>query len=164
MIVALTVVGWLRSYFSAAHLLDTTSKQEPSITLCANKLQSADSIREALTHELIHAYDHCAARRDLTRCDELACSEIRAAREAECRDGFYNALGDLLCKGVLKADAHDAEQPNPVCAKLKTACASHYATLSVRAVFPSEGKQCVAKAMRTCFADLAPEPGDSHRT
>ena len=37
-------------------------------------------INHALTHELVHAYDHCRGKNlDWTNCQHHACSEIRAA-------------------------------------------------------------------------------------
>lgn len=39
-----------------------------------------EEINHALTHELVHAYDHCRAKNlDWTNCQHHACSEIRAA-------------------------------------------------------------------------------------
>ena len=58
------------------------------IVLCCDRL-STGQIEEVLIHELIHAYDYSKDRCDFSTCTGLAYSEIRAAREAECRDGFY---------------------------------------------------------------------------
>ena len=56
-----------------------------SIVLCHNRIQSdRDEIEEILTHELIHLYDVQTLQLDLTDCETVAYSEIRAAREAEC--------------------------------------------------------------------------------
>lgn len=89
--------SFARAYFSAPHLEDTASAERPLVTLCANRLRDGAEVREALTHELVHAFDHCVARRDLTRAESLACSEVRAAREAECRDNFGGGPREL-CK------------------------------------------------------------------
>lgn len=43
-------------------------------------LDAQEEIDHALTHELVHAYDHCRAKNiDWTDCRHHACSEIRAA-------------------------------------------------------------------------------------
>ena len=50
------------------------------IVICHNHLGSQMEIDQALTHELIHAYDHCRAKNmDWSDCRQHACSEIRAA-------------------------------------------------------------------------------------
>ena len=54
------------------------------VTLCSNRLSSPEDIEEVLVHELIHAVDHRVQDADLSQAKHLACSEIRAAREAEC--------------------------------------------------------------------------------
>jgi inner membrane protease ATP23 len=39
-----------------------------------------------LTHELVHAYDHCRAYVDWTNCVHHACSEVRAANlSGDCK-------------------------------------------------------------------------------
>jgi hypothetical protein len=50
------------------------------VVICHNHLSRQEEIEHALTHELIHAYDHCRASNiDWTNCQHHACSEIRAA-------------------------------------------------------------------------------------
>jgi Peptidase M76 family len=43
-----------------------------------------EEMDEIVTHELIHIYDVRTLKLDLLQCSDLAYSEIRAAREAEC--------------------------------------------------------------------------------
>ena len=57
------------------------------MVLCTNRLKK-DHLEEALTHELVHAYDFSNDRADFGYCDGLAYAEIRAARYAECRGPF----------------------------------------------------------------------------
>ena len=39
-----------------------------------------------LTHELVHAYDHCRAYVDWSNCVHHACSEVRAANlSGDCK-------------------------------------------------------------------------------
>lgn len=48
------------------------------VVICHNHLSSQEEVSHALTHELIHAYDHCRSR-DLnwSNCEHHACSEAR---------------------------------------------------------------------------------------
>jgi inner membrane protease ATP23 len=54
------------------------------IVICSNVCKSPEKVEEILTHELIHMYDICTAKLDLTCDDHLACTEIRAANLAHC--------------------------------------------------------------------------------
>lgn len=54
------------------------------IVLCSNRLASQREIEEVLVHELVHIYDVHVRQMDLRDCKQLAYSEVRAAREAEC--------------------------------------------------------------------------------
>ncbi|XP_065842075.1 mitochondrial inner membrane protease ATP23 homolog [Oscarella lobularis] len=49
------------------------------VVLCENTVYSQGSMEDTLTHELIHAYDHCRAKIDWDNLKHLACTEIRAA-------------------------------------------------------------------------------------
>lgn len=56
-----------------------------NITICSNFVSSAREVNEVTHHELVHAYDYCVKNvTDFRDCDQLACSEIRAASVAEC--------------------------------------------------------------------------------
>jgi len=66
------------------------------IVICANRFKptsysngSSDTeirntVREIITHELVHAYDYKLQICDFSTCEGLAHTEIKAAREAEC--------------------------------------------------------------------------------
>lgn len=54
------------------------------VVLCTNRLYTREDIEATVTHELVHIYDIEKKKLDLTKCDNLAYSEVRAAREAEC--------------------------------------------------------------------------------
>jgi hypothetical protein len=56
--------------------------------LCCNRLKESE-IEEVIIHELIHAFDYSKNRCDFSTCQGLAYSEVRAAREAECAEGFF---------------------------------------------------------------------------
>ena len=54
--------------------------QSPPRSRSRSASPQQDEISHALTHELVHAYDHCRAKNlDWTDCQHHACSEIRAA-------------------------------------------------------------------------------------
>merc|ERR1719272_446361 len=49
------------------------------VVLCQNMIRSEREMTDVLTHELIHAYDHCRGKVDFNNPRHLACTEIRAA-------------------------------------------------------------------------------------
>jgi hypothetical protein len=61
-----------------------------SIVLCSNRLalDSTEEMEQVLVHELLHVYDVRVNRLDLRDCENLAYSEVRAAREAECANAW----------------------------------------------------------------------------
>jgi hypothetical protein len=111
-----------------------------SIVLCSNRLHelsgnvrsqaAADEIEETIVHELIHVHDVKTVGLDLTNCDQLAYSEVRAAREAECRS-FSWAMPQAYC----------------VRQKARTATSN---------MFPMEGRECVERVLQRALADRRP--------
>lgn len=97
------------------------------IVLCTNRLQPQD-IEEVLIHESVHAYDLFRNRCDFNSCDGLAYSEVRAARDAECRDSFF---------------------------LFRDSCIKKAATRSTANLF-SNAEQCVEKVFVEAMKDLAP--------
>lgn len=58
---------WTCRLFKAAHLDDEEEEHgTPEIILCANHLETKNEVAEVLIHEMVHAYDHCVARKDLS--------------------------------------------------------------------------------------------------
>lgn len=110
-----------------AVLIDSTPLH---IVLCTNRLRS-DEISEALIHESVHAYDHALKRYDFSTCEGLACTEVRAAREAECNRFF------------------------PI-DWLKQQCVRYHAVRSTRNLFPNEALKCVDKVQSEAMKDLTP--------
>ena len=54
------------------------------VTVCHNNIGSQAELESTLTHELIHAYDHCRARgMDFKNCEHHACTEVRRARTSQ---------------------------------------------------------------------------------
>ena len=58
------------------------------IILCQDRIRNERELIEAFVHELTHAYDSTINNLDLSKCKDLACSEIRAAMNAECLNSW----------------------------------------------------------------------------
>lgn len=107
--------------------------QPLSVVLCHNRIAShRHEIEEILTHELVHLYDVQTMQLDLQDCENLAYSEVRAAKAAECR--------------------HSWKQLQPYCVKQKAICATNN-------LFPTEGRKCIQRVFDTAFADNRPFDG-----
>ena len=101
-----------------------------SIVLCSNRTSSQQEIEEVLVHELIHLYDVHSRRMDLRDCRQLAYSEVRSAREAECHGCLNNFFAGI--------------------------CARDKATVATRNMFADEARSCVAQVFDDAFKDMAP--------
>jgi len=100
-----------------------------SMVLCANRLSTADEIEEVLVHELIHIYDVKFRGIDLRECTELAYSEIKAAREAEC-----------------------FKTPS----LFRNLCIKNKAITATNNMFPNKGKHCVNRMFDRAMKDIHP--------
>ena len=100
------------------------------IVLCTNRLKSED-FKEALTHELVHAYDYLNKKCDFQSCEGLAYTEIRAAREAECDKYFPFDF-------------------------LKERCIRDHAKASTANLHSDNANQCVNKVYEKAVRDLQP--------
>lgn len=101
-----------------------------SIVLCANRLRTQEEVEEVLIHELVHVYDVRVRNMDLRDCRELAHSEVRAAREAECHD---------------------------TASLFKDYCVRRKATLATQNMFPGkQGSDCVCDVFDKALRDLEP--------
>ena len=117
-------------------------KKKVGIVVCENFLVDRTRAEELLTHELIHAFDHCRAEVDWSNCEHHACSEIRAASlSGDCR------FGNEIRRGNFGFAKHHQE------------CTKRRAALSV-AVNPNcdaqKAKEAIEKVFEKCFADTAP--------
>lgn len=117
---------------------------ELGILLCQNKLYSRNHAEDTLTHEMVHAYDHCRFQVDWGNLRHHACSEIRASSlSGECRmmnqmvkNGFWKfSKGHQDC---VRRRAALSVRGNPACPDEKTA------DIIVNQVFES------------CFGDTRP--------
>jgi hypothetical protein len=89
-----------------------------------DKLKDEEDLRKLLLHELTHAIDVGKHGMDLSRSGYLACSEGRAAAQAECVDSM------------------------PL---LRRRCVRLMATQSTQLVFPEEGKTAVEAVLSECM-------------
>jgi hypothetical protein len=97
------------------------------VTLLYDRMRSRADVETLLAHELTHARDSLVSGLDLGACGGLACSEVRAARAAECADR-WDVLG------------------------ARRRCAREVATTSARMAFgAADGPQCVAAVFDVCF-------------
>lgn len=114
------------------------------VVVCSNHVTAQEEINHALTHELIHAYDHCrAADLDWRNCEHHACSEVRAASlSGDCHFKQELFRGNVGIRGqhqnCVRRRAELSVSMNPHC-KL-----------------PGMAKHAVDKAFEQCFADTAP--------
>eukprot|EP00803_Ostreobium_quekettii_P005398 evm.model.scf_280EXC.2 EVM.evm.TU.scf_280EXC.2 scf_280EXC:5411-7835(-) len=119
------------------------SEQKGGVVVCHNYLGDQPDIDRALTHELIHAYDHCrAANIEWEDCNHHACSEIRAAAlSGDCNWSQELLRGNWRLKGQFQA------------------CVKRRAGLSV-AMNPNcskeQAKEAVDAMFDRCFQDTAP--------
>jgi len=103
------------------------------LTICSNRVLSQEDVEESLRHELVHAFDYTRRRYDLTTCEGLAASEVRAARESECSAD----------KGFMLP-------------YMRERCIQTKAAIATSNIFPSTGSQCVAAVLKIALADTAP--------
>jgi hypothetical protein len=110
--------------------------QPLSVVLCHNRIASnKQEVEEILTHELVHLFDVQTLQLDLKDCENLAYSEVRAAKAAECRDSW--------------------KQLQPYCVKQKAISATNN-------LFPKEGRSCINRVFQTAFADNRPFDGNTN--
>jgi len=117
------------------------------VVLCSDNVErfrlSADHVKRAVLHELIHAYDECRAVVEPTNCEHVACTEVRAA--------------------LLSGDcdwANEVQRRNLGFKGQGAACARRRAELSVAShaacAEPDAAKRAVAAVFERCYADTAP--------
>ena len=129
-----------------------------SIILCHNRIHSnIDEIQEILTHELIHLYDVQTLQLDLSDCETVAYSEVRAAREAECTDL------DAILQSSTSSTSTSKNFVQELTSTLeqhvyKPYCVRSIALGATRNMFPSEGTRCLNKVWETAYHDHRPFP------
>jgi hypothetical protein len=143
------------------------SNPPPEITLCSNRLHGAKEVEEALVHELIHAYDFTARRMDLTQGKILGCSEVRAAREAECHGDrqpfFCRRLQEAAPSSGNESDKLQLDWLGRFCAWNSRRCARVTAIGATESIFPPrEAQKFVDETFEDCYADCSPFKPTTH--
>ncbi|XP_078676477.1 mitochondrial inner membrane protease ATP23 homolog [Branchiostoma floridae x Branchiostoma belcheri] len=118
--------------------------QANQVVLCQNIISSQGMMNRVLTHELIHAFDHCRGKVDwYNNLQHVACSEIRAANlSGDCH--FSGELRRFQLKGVKKHHQTCVWQRAKESVKVVRNCTDEEASRAVDSVWDS------------CFNDLAP--------
>jgi inner membrane protease ATP23 len=116
------------------------------ITLCENRIRDADDVKATMTHELVHAYDHCRANIDFNDCAQLACTEIRATNlSGDC--SFSNERKRFGTLTALSSGIYDHHK----------ACVRRRATLCVKSNPRCGAPQAaVDKVFDRCYNDTEP--------
>lgn len=99
------------------------------IVLCTNRLSlmNSEALESALVHELIHIYDLRRRHMDFSDCHQLAYTEVRAAREGECRAAWWPA-----------------------------SCVKERALTSTNIMFGEAGRACIRAVFDTAMQDTMP--------
>ncbi|XP_058481893.1 mitochondrial inner membrane protease ATP23 homolog [Solea solea] len=119
---------------------DATSSQ---IVLCQNNIHQQSHMNRVVTHELIHAFDHCRAHVDwFNNLRHLACSEIRAA----------NLSGDCSFSTEVARLNFGLKKHHQECVRDRAL----RSILAVRKVNREEAEKIVDDVFDTCFNDHAP--------
>ncbi|KAK6314804.1 hypothetical protein J4Q44_G00143330 [Coregonus suidteri] len=119
---------------------DATSSQ---IVLCQNNIHQQSHMNRVVTHELIHAFDHCRAHVDwFNNFKHLACSEIRAA----------NLSGDCSFHNEVSRFNFGLKKHHQECVRGRAL----RSILAVRKVSREEAEKVVDEVFDTCFNDHAP--------
>jgi inner membrane protease ATP23 len=114
------------------------------VVICQNTARSTGMIQGVLTHEMIHMFDYCRRKLDLTDVKHLACTEIRAANLAHC--SFLSAVSQGAATFV------NIKKQHQNCVR-KRAVAS---VLAVRNVSREEAEAAVDSVFTKCYNDLEP--------
>ncbi|XP_017296703.1 mitochondrial inner membrane protease ATP23 homolog [Kryptolebias marmoratus] len=119
---------------------DAASSQ---IVLCQNNIHQQSHMNRVVTHELIHAFDHCRAHVDwFDNFRHLACSEIRAA----------NLSGDCAFTNELSRFNFGLKQHHQECVRDRAL----RSILAVRKISREEARKIVDEVFESCFNDHAP--------
>ena len=100
-----------------------------------------------ITHELIHAFDHCRVDFDSNNCEHLACTEVRAANlSGDCDFGVELARGGLRSFTIRGHQQKCVRRRAELSISAKPQCVG-----SARGV-----KATVDDVFEPCYADVSP--------
>lgn len=133
-----------------------------SIVLCHNRIDADRAeVEEILTHELVHLYDVQTMKLDLSDCETVAYSEVRAAREAECHRSVRDAAKQAAQASEEKEATGLAAVTTQITDTLETRfykpyCVKSIALGATQNMFPREGKSCLNKVWEKAYGDHRP--------
>ncbi|KAM9071783.1 mitochondrial inner membrane protease ATP23 homolog isoform X1 [Balaenoptera acutorostrata] len=113
------------------------------IVLCQNNICNQAHMNRVVTHELIHAFDHCRAHVDwFTNVRHLACSEVRAA----------NLSGDCSLLNEILRLHFGLKQHHQTCVRDRAI----RSILAVRNISKEVAQKAVDEVFESCFNDHEP--------
>ncbi|XP_057613950.1 mitochondrial inner membrane protease ATP23 homolog isoform X1 [Chionomys nivalis] len=113
------------------------------IVLCQNNIRNQAHMSRVVTHELIHAFDHCRAHVHwFTDVRHLACSEIRAA----------SLSGDCSLLNEIFRLHFGLRRHHQTCVRDRAALS----ILAVRNISREEAQKAVDDVFESCFNDREP--------
>lgn len=113
------------------------------IVLCQNNIRNQAHMNRVVTHELIHAFDHCRAHVDwFTNVRHLACSEVRAA----------NLSGDCSLINEIFRLHFGLKQHHQTCVRDRAILS----ILAVRNISKEVAQKAVDEVFESCFNDHEP--------
>jgi Peptidase M76 family len=124
-----------------------------------NSIAMIREMDEIITHELIHIYDVRQLHLNLMHCNDLAYSEIRAAREAEC----YTLAVEVNSSNKQRSNTNNnhkeknVRQSDQLQLTPLQDCVSTRATTATKNIFSSrQAKECIRNVYYQAMADLRP--------
>ncbi|KAI5094175.1 mitochondrial inner membrane protease ATP23 homolog isoform X3 [Silurus meridionalis] len=119
---------------------DATTSQ---IVLCQNNIHQQAHMNRVVTHELIHAFDHCRAHVDwFNNYQHLACSEVRAA----------SLSGDCSFSNELARFNFGLKKHHQECVRDR----AMRSILAVRKISRDEAMKTVDQVFDSCYSDHEP--------
>ncbi|KAM5289000.1 mitochondrial inner membrane protease ATP23 homolog [Ctenodactylus gundi] len=113
------------------------------IVLCQNNIRNQALMNRVVTHELIHAFDHCRAHVDwFTSVRHLACSEVRAA----------NLSGDCSLINEIFRLRFGLKRHHQTCVRDRAILSM----LAVRNISREAARKAVDDVFESCFNDHEP--------
>ncbi|KAM9704961.1 mitochondrial inner membrane protease ATP23 homolog isoform 2-T2 [Menidia menidia] len=113
------------------------------IVLCQNNIHQQPHMTRVVTHELVHAFDHCRAHVHwFSDLRHLACSEVRAA----------NLSGDCSFSTEAGRLNFGLKQHHQACVRGRAL----RSILTVRKISREEAERIVDQVFQSCFNDHEP--------
>ncbi|XP_034499929.1 mitochondrial inner membrane protease ATP23 homolog isoform X3 [Ailuropoda melanoleuca] len=113
------------------------------IVLCQNNIRNQSHMNRVVTHELVHAFDHCRAHVNwFTDLRHLACSEVRAA----------NLSGDCSLVNEIFRLHFGLKQHHQTCVRDRAILS----ILAVRNISKEVAQKAVDEVFESCFNDHEP--------